>query len=113
MLFYYKGSKILSQLSNHTNYNCRVTTDSGEEFLLYANWLHNNDVDHWQGWHCQAGTKRLHIDKNLAVYSGECLNDSLGSALTDFKLLANGTVCNRSRCTGCTDDLLVEKQQGK
>jgi hypothetical protein len=96
-------------LTNHDNYNCCATTQQGQQYLLYANWLHNNGLDHWQGWHCQAGTKRLHIDKNLQVYSGECLNDHLGSALDGFDLLDDGTVCQRPRCTACTDDLLVEK----
>lgn len=100
-------------IENHLNYNCRVTVEDGSEFLIYANWMHNESHDHWQGWSCQAGTTRLHIDKNLEVWSGECKNDYLGSALSaDFSIL-NGTTCRRERCTGCTDDLLVAKERPK
>jgi hypothetical protein len=100
----------MSLLPTHSNYNCKVTTQDGESSLVYANWLHNQDLDHWQGWQCQAGTKRLYVDKNLMVYSGECKNDCLGSALTDFEPLPNGTVCNQPTCSGCTDDLVTTKQ---
>jgi hypothetical protein len=97
------------KLENQSNYNCRVRTDTGEEYLLYANWLHNNQQDHWQGWQCNAGATRLYIDKDLNVFSGECENDCLGTVF-DFDLL-NSTVCKRDRCGGCTDDLMVAKKQ--
>lgn len=86
-----------------------MITDDDREFFIYANWLHNNQWDSWRGWSCQAGSKRIFIDKNLEVYSGECENDYLGSALKDFRLLDRGTICKRDTCTGCTDDLTVEK----
>ena len=97
-----------NKLENHENYNCRVTTDTGDEYLVYANWLHNEQLDTWQGWICEAGATRIMIDKDLRVYSGECKNDSLGSALDDFIILDH-TVCQQPRCTGCTDDLIVTK----
>ena len=94
-------------LENHTNYNCQVTTETGEEYLVYANWLHNNDLDHWKGWNCDAGATRLLVDKNLNVYSGECKNDYLGT--TDSFDILDGAVCKQETCTGCTDDLIVAK----
>lgn len=95
---------------NHKNYNCEITLDSGEQFKVYANWLHNNELDYWQGWNCQAGSRRLYIDKDLKVYSAVCQNDLLGSALDHFDLL-DSTVCRQSRCNGCTDDLMLSKTQ--
>jgi hypothetical protein len=97
------------QFENHSNYNCVVTTESGHTYHVYANWIHNNGLDHWQGWQCHAGSTRLYIDKNLQVFGGECCNDHLGSALGDFELLPY-TICKQSTCTGCTDDLMVAKQ---
>lgn len=92
---------------NHPNYNCRVTLDTGEEVFLHANTLHNEKVDFWRGWTCEAGHTRIHIDSSLNVYSGVCRNDFLGSA-TNFRLLPP-TICKRIRCTGCTDDLIIRK----
>lgn len=98
---------------NHLNYNCQVTLDDGDKFMLYSNWLHNENYDHWQGWHCDAGRTRIIIDDKLNVYSGECKNDYLGNIKTGWELLNNGTTCKRERCTGCTDDLIVRKFKGE
>jgi len=100
----------LSSLKNQENYNCCVTTADGEEYLIYANWLHNEGLDTWQGWTCEAGAVRLLIDKDFEIYSGECKNDHLGSALAEFTVLEH-TTCKQSRCTGCTDDLMVTKSE--
>jgi len=108
-LFLLKENKIL-QFENHQNYNCEITTDSKETYRVYANWLHNENLDQWKGWQCQAGTTRLSIDKNFNVYGGECKNDYLGNALTEFNLL-DGTICKQETCTGCTDDLMVAKHE--
>ena len=97
-----------NKFENHENYNCRITTDTGEEYLVYANWLHNERLDNWQGWSCEAGATRISIDKDLKVYSGECKNDYLGSASDEFTVLEH-TICKKERCTGCTDDLIVAK----
>ena len=93
---------------DHSNYNCVVTDQSGQQRRLYANWLHNNNMDHWQGWHCDAGHTRFYIDKNANIYSGECQHDLLGNLLQDWQPKTN-TVCQKLRCTGCTDDLLTKK----
>ena len=98
--------------TDHTNYNCAVTLDDGRTVKVYASWLHNERLDQWQGWICAAGAKRLYVDKNFDVYSGECRNDYLGSVIEGFSLLPN-TVCRQSTCSGCTDDLLVEKSCGE
>ena len=97
-----------NKFENQENYNCRITTDTGEEYLVYANWLHNEQLDNWQGWICEAGSTRLLIDKDFKVYGGECKNDHLGSAIDGFDLL-DTTTCQQLRCTGCTDDLIVAK----
>jgi hypothetical protein len=95
---------------NHHNYNCEITTESGKTFKLYSNWLHNQDLDYWQGWQCDAGSTRLYVDKNLNVWSGECKNNFVGHAIDGFEVLSNN-ICQRPRCTGCTDDLAVKKHK--
>ena len=87
-----------------------MTTDSGEEYQVYANWIHNNNLDHWQGWTCDAGHTRFAIDKDFNVWSGECQNDYLGNALGQWSPIPSA-ICQRTTCTGCTDDLLTRKQQ--
>lgn len=96
-------------LENHSNYNCEITTKSGKTYKIYANWLHNEDLNYWQGWECSAGATRLYIDKNFDIWSGQCRNDYLGNGLDKFDILEK-TICQRSRCTGCTDDLMVAKK---
>jgi hypothetical protein len=98
----------LSKFENHVNYNCEIATDTGETYRVYANWLHNQQLDRWQGWQCDAGKTRFYIDKNFDVWSGECQNDYLGNVLTEWEPL-QGTKCRRKTCTGCTDDLMTEK----
>ena len=100
----------MSEFKNHPNYNCRITLDNGEQYLVYAHWIHNQGLDHWQGWHCQAGSRRLYIDKDFTVYSALCRNDHLGSAINGFELL-DSTICQRKRCHSCTDDILTHKTQ--
>jgi hypothetical protein len=46
----------------------------------------------------------------LDVWSGECKNDFLGNALTQWTVKTHA-VCKRETCTGCTDDLLTTKYQ--
>jgi len=98
----------LIDIENHINYNCEIIIESGDKYRIYANWLHNQGLDHWDGWVCHAGNKRLYIDKDLQVFGGECRNDYLGSAIQGFGML-DKTICRRTTCTGCTDDLMVEK----
>jgi hypothetical protein len=100
----------LIKFENHSNYNCEIVLDTGEKYLVYANWIHNNSLDHWQGWHCEAGHKRFYIDKNFDVWSGECQNDYLGNATEEWAIKNNST-CKQSTCTGCTDDLLTAKRK--
>jgi len=102
-----KENQIL-QFENHANYNCEITTDAGNTFRIYANWMHNHALDSWSGWHCHTGSTRLYVDKNLNVYNGECQVQHLGHALQGFDMVAH-TVCTRSTCTGCTDDLITKK----
>jgi hypothetical protein len=97
--------------SNHIYYNCKVTTDDGQEFLIDANWMHNENLDHWQGWICNAGKDRIYIDSDLDVHSGMCKNDQLGNILTGWDILTDATTCNRLQCTGCTDDLIQHKRE--
>ena len=101
----------MSEFSNHENYNCRILLDDGQEYLVYANWLHNEHLDNWKGWSCDAGKTRFYIDANLDVYGGECQNDYLGNAIDGINILDNGTTCKQDRCNGCTDDLAVAKSK--
>jgi hypothetical protein len=94
---------------NHRHYNCEITLDNGENFRVSAHWMHNNNLDNWQGWVCEAGHKRLHIDQYFNVYGATCQNDSLGNLFGDWMVLDAPTVCQKQRCTGCTDDLLTSK----
>lgn len=94
---------------NYENYNCRITSDDGQEFLVYSNLLSNENINHWKGWECYAGCNRLMIDKNLNVWSGECKNDFLGTA-TDKFFVDKPTICKGADCR-CTDDLSVRKHQ--
>jgi hypothetical protein len=100
----------LSKFEDHSNYNCCITLDNGEDFVVFANWIHNNNLDQWHGWTCDAGHTRLMIDKDLNVWSGECKNDFFGRADEHFYTNAS-TVCKRKTCTPCTDDLSVRKSQ--
>ena len=99
-------------IKDHDNYNCRITTDSGEQHLVYANWIHNQGLDTWQGYHCDAGHTRLLVDNNFDVWSGECKNDYLGNIFSTWQLKTD-TICKQSTCTGCTDDLATAKHQSK
>ena len=110
IILYCKEFIILTKFENHENYNCQITTDTGEEYRVYANWIHNNNLDYWKGWSCDAGKTRFYIDKNFDVWSGECRNNHLGNALEEWTP-KHDTVCLRERCHGCTDDLLTKKQK--
>lgn len=95
-------------MEHHPNYNCQVTTDQGNEYLVYSDWLYNNQLDNFYDWQCEAGVTRIYVDKNLQVFGGECQNDHLGTT-NDFNMLQSA-VCKQSRCFPCTDDLAVAKQ---
>jgi hypothetical protein len=97
------------KFENHHYYNCQIELDSGDTFRVSANWLHNNQLDHWQGWLCDAGYLRLHIDKDFNVHSAVCQNQSLGNLFGEWQVLDQPGMCQRERCVGCTDDLLIGK----
>ena len=98
----------MNNFEDHTNYNCVLTTESGTQYRVYASWLHNQGLDNWQGWHCDAGHTRFYIDKDFNVWDGECKNTLLGNALENWNTDSN-TVCTKLTCTGCTDDLITKK----
>jgi hypothetical protein len=91
------------------NYNLIATDSCGDQYLMYANRLHYEKLDHWQDWSCNAGYDCILIEGNLQVYSAQCENDFLGTLFEDFQLLDQPTVCRLPRCTNCTDDLLLTK----
>lgn len=99
------------KFEDHLYYNCEITLDSQDTYLVDANWLHNNKLDNWRGWQCDAGKNRLFVDSDLAIYSGECLNDRLGTIGDNWQLFEESSTCNRDRCTGCTDDLIQQKKE--
>jgi len=43
-----------TQIIDH-NYNIIVRDEQGNEYLMYANRLHSEQLDNWLGWHCNAG----------------------------------------------------------
>lgn len=100
----------MNNFENHPNYNCEITLDTGETYRVFADWIHNEDLDHWQNWHCEAGNTRFYIDKNFDVWSGMCKNDYLGNALDTWDPKSD-VLCKRSRCSSCTDDLMVGKHE--
>lgn len=99
------------KFENHEhNCNIVVLTDKGNEYRIYANWLHNQNIDYFKDWHCEAGRQRIFIDVNSDVYSGECQNSLLGNLDSGWDLLEeDDAICHRTRCTGCTGDLLTYK----
>ena len=97
-----------TQIIDH-NYNVVVRDEQGNEYLMYANRLHSERLDNWLEWHCNAGLDYILIEDNLRVYGAQCENDYLGTLFDDFALLDSPTVCRLSRCTNCTDDLLMTK----
>lgn len=99
-----------TEFVNHENYNCQITLDDGRQYLVYANWIHNNELDHWQGWDCSAGVNRIFIDYDGKVYDGECKNSLLGDLNSEWNIKIDN-ICTRNRCTGCTDDLIIKKQR--
>lgn len=99
------------KFEDHQYYNCEIVTNNNETFKVSANWIHNENLDSFQGWQCSAGQYRISIDKNLTVWSAKCENQQLGHALHGFDILDSPSICTKSRCTGCTDDLLTEKKE--
>jgi hypothetical protein len=97
--------------NDHQYYNCEITLSDNTKYRVDANWIHNQNLDHWQDWECDAGFNRIVIEADLSVYSGECFNDYLGNLKTKWTLLDQPTICQKSRCTGCTDDLLQRKKE--
>jgi hypothetical protein len=99
--------------NNHTYYNCEITLDTGDKYQVDANWIHNQQLDNWQGWECNAGVDRIYIDSNLEIFVGECMNARLGGMSTGWATLSAPGICQKTRCTGCTDDLLITKKESK
>lgn len=100
----------MNQFENHHNFNCHVTLSDGQKFKVYANWIHNQELDYWQGWHCDAGHKKFYIDKNFDIWDGMCENQRLGNMFGSWNIVTD-TICQRQRCIGCTDDLIAAKHQ--
>jgi hypothetical protein len=99
------------QFENHQYYNCEIELDTAQTYRVAADWLYAQQLDDWLGWHCDAGHSRLSIDPDFEVFSGLCENDSLGNLFGEWQLLPEPTVCTRTRCSGCTDDLLIKKHK--
>ena len=109
-LFLYFEARLILKFENHHNNNCTILLDNGDQYQIYANWLHNHNLDNFKGWQCDAGITRISIDPAGQVFSGECENSNLGNLNTGWHLLEESVaVCDRDRCTGCTDDLLAKK----
>lgn len=99
------------QFQPHEYYNCEALLSNGRRYRIEGNWLHNENLDHWEGWNCEAGYNRIYIDADDNVYGGQCLNDQLGHLRTGWDVLPTATVCKKARCNGCTDDLIISKSE--
>lgn len=99
------------KFKNQQFYNCTIRLDNTQEFNINANWLHNESLDNWENWKCDAGHTRMYIDSNLDVYSGECCNDYLGNLQRTWEIMTIPSICKQTRCSSCTDDLLVKKEK--
>lgn len=91
------------------NNNCEIFYDDGSSEKVYANWIHNNKLDYWKGWKCNAGVTRIHVLDNFDVYDGTCYNCYLGNLDTEWNI-KDQNICQKNRCSGCTDDLMLEKK---
>jgi hypothetical protein len=99
------------QFDNHVYYNCEITLSDGDKYRVEANWIHNNQLDYWNGWECNAGVSGIFIKPDFSVFGGECENDYLGNLLNEWNILPSPTICRKNRCTGCTIDLLQTKKE--
>jgi len=99
------------KFENHQYHNCEIELDNGEKYKVSAHWLHSKQLDHWQGWECDAGYRRLEIDQNFDVYSARCKNDKLGNLFGSWSPLTSPSMCKKQTCTGCVDDLLAKKRK--
>ena len=96
-------------LEESRHYNCIAEDEQGRLYKIHADQLRNKQMNHFLGWKCDAGVSRLFIDVDQTVWSGACRNTRLGDA-TGWQLLDSPDTCRRSKCSGCTDDLIVKKQ---
>lgn len=98
----------MSEFNLDKNYNIKVSTESGNIYYVFANRLDNQKLANFKNWLCESGSSSLFVSFDDSVYSGQCLNDKLGT-VDNFKIYDEFTICNRSRCTGCTTDLSMKK----
>lgn len=97
-------------MNDHKNYNCEIFFEDGTSAKVFADWLHNEKLDYWKGWSCDAGITRIVIEENLDVYSGRCHNDYLGNLNGEWNIL-NESICKKERCVPVTDDLQARKSK--
>lgn len=96
--------------NHYHNNNCQIELDNGEKYLIYAPWMHNQHIDNFKGWRCDAGVTRISIDQTGQVFSGECRDSDLGNLITGWQLLEESdAICKRDTCAGCADDLMTKK----
>lgn len=100
----------LTSLTDHENYNVTIVMDNGKIAKVYANWLHNSELDYWKGWSCDAGVNRITVTEDFEVYGSRCKHDYLGNLNSGFELREE-TICRKDRCTGSTDDLTIGKRK--
>ena len=88
-------------------YNCKITDDNGNEYYVFSNTLHNNNLHH-----CFVGVDTLLIDFDSKVYDGICQSNCLGDLNTETVILPSSPIiCKMERCTSCTQDLMTKKHQ--
>jgi hypothetical protein len=100
----------MTKLPRDARHNCTVFYDDGDSVEVFAAILNSENLDNFEGWHCDAGHSRIYIHSDGSVWGGECENDYLGS-LNDhtFDILQKPTVCKRARCITSADELMLRK----
>ena len=91
--------------------DCTVVLKDGTEIDIESWELWRNNLHHFKGWTCAAGSDTIIIESDFQVWSGVCRNDNLGNLLDDnFSLLKEMTICTKNQCTTCTSDLNNSKK---
>lgn len=89
-------------------HNIKVFTQSGNIYYIYANRLSNHKLHNFNNWLCNSGSDSLFVSFTGEIFNGQCLNNKLGT-IDNFEIFDEAIVCKKSRCSGCTTDLSMEK----
>ena len=100
--------RIILVLQTEKYYNCTVTDINDTEYNVNCKQLYNNNHNNFKNWLCNAGVDRISIEHDM-VWSGESHNDFLGT-IDDWEPLTQPAICKREKCTACSQDLIITKE---